>query len=117
MGKPALFPMDVQKWKVDGWTFKRLLFVYQSALEVGCEISRGNPIDSLESFARLHHADGFSTQESPCPRHKIVLEQLRQKWEVEVLPPEPFLTGEADFDLRRFSRYWANARKLLPKKP
>lgn len=113
-GRPALFPLDEHKICHEGWTFKRVVFLYECALELPCEIARGNPVDLLDSFASQHEADGIVTMASLCPRHAVILKELRKIWTVEVYPSPSLLRRECNFDLRRFSRYWASAKDLLP---
>ncbi len=109
---PAIWVWDdelLEKWRI---SFKRIVFIYESLLELPVIIRRGQVAEQVIAFAAKHHADGVITNESPSPRFQHICEALEQNTAVSIVSERPFLKQEMEFDLKRFSRYWRNAKPL-----
>lgn len=94
-------------------SFKRIVFLYESLLEIeGIEIHRGETVRVLLDAAAETGVARLVTTESVAPGFRRTVRRLEIEGPlpVEVIPPDPFLTlarGEDDrLDLKRFSRYW-----------
>lgn len=113
-GHPALFVFDAE-WKDEReLSLKRIVFMYESALELpGIEIRHGNVVKEVSQFASQQGADRIETARSDDPRIKHQGEQLGVEW----LEPEPFVVLDDSIDLKRFSRYWKKAEKQVIRKP
>lgn len=111
---PALFVWDDAL--LDGYaiSLKRVLFIYESLLELPVVIRRGDVADELLRFAAEHTTQTVVTTESVAPRfHHIARTITRQGLTLRVLRPPAFLETSERLDLQRFSRYWRVAQKHL----
>lgn len=105
----AVFVWDDAYLQQMDYGFKRLLFIYESLLELDVRIVRGDLVDCLGQLAR-GQGGRIRVPETPNPRLQQVVEQLRLEFEVEVVAERPFVTLPREPDLRRFFRYWNKAR-------
>ncbi|MBL8209067.1 MAG: hypothetical protein JNK87_00060 [Bryobacterales bacterium] len=109
---PAVFVFDDAQLQMDGWTLKRIGFLYECLLELPVEIRRGHPPTEVAAFAAVHGATGVVTMDTPDPRLRAQMEELRQIMPIEIRSEPPFVELGPTPDLRRFSRYW---QKAMPK--
>lgn len=111
---PALWVWDDSLLAAERWSLKRILFVYETLLELPVEIDGGDPVAVLEAYAKRMGAGRIVTVQSPSPRFAEIRGALRIP--VEVLAPVPFVEVRGAIDLKRFSRYWkrAQASAFLP---
>ena len=100
----------LEEWKI---SLKRLVFIYESLLELPVIIRRGDVATEVIAFAKEHGADGVVTAESPSPRFEAICGEIERSLPLEVLPVEPFLNYDGYIDLKRFSRYWRIAAKYV----
>ena len=110
---PAVWVWDEEllaAWRI---SLKRIVFMYECLLELPVVLRRGEMAAEIATFAREHGATTVATAGSPSPRFTQICRRLEAEgFQVEVHPVAPFLAEEADFDLKRFSRYWRKAKKL-----
>jgi len=109
---PAIFVWDdelLRDWQI---SLKRMVFMYESLLELPVTIRRGKVARELIIFAQEHKATQIITLESPSPRQREIAEaiklQSRLSIKVEIQPDMPFVDTNKRLDLKRFSRYWRN---------
>lgn len=111
-GAPALWVWDeglLEEWRL---SLKRVVFLYESLLELPVAIRRGDVAEEVAAFAREHGAARVVTTVSPSPRFGEIREALEASLPVEVLEPEPFLSPSAGrLNLRSFSSYWRGAER------
>jgi hypothetical protein len=92
-----------------GLSFKRLLFVYECAVEAlegrDGEIRRGELLPELLDFCMQHSAVELHVTESVSPRFKHDLARLRQHMLVVTYRPPALITWNGAAP-RRFSRFW-----------
>jgi hypothetical protein len=108
---PALFVWDDAL--LDAWalSLKRIRFIYECLLALPVSIRRGDVAAELLRFAAAAGAQQVLTAPSPSPRfQEIVLLLQEAGLDVIVLPDPPFARLDQPPDLRRFSRYWRQAR-------
>lgn len=108
-----LFVFDdavLDRYKV---SFKRIVFLYESLLEIdGIEIHRGGTVPTLLSAASESGTSHIATVESVAPGFQRTVRHLEHEGalRVEVVPPTPFVhlsrSEEDTLDLKRFSRFW-----------
>lgn len=111
---PAIFVFDDAYLVEQKISLKRVMFMYESVLELPVTIRRGNVVESVLSFAKEHDAARVVTTESVSPRFNSICDGIRKGLaaadRLEIMPVEPFVTFSGRLDLRRFSRYWSTIR-------
>lgn len=109
---PALWVWDdalLNAWDI---SLKRIVFIYESLLELPVTIRRGDVVDELRRFVEQQQVECVVTVESPSPRFVDICRGVEKFAEVEVLPVQPFLVDfDGQLDLKRFSRYWRKAQR------
>ncbi len=110
-GAPLLYVFDEQRLRALRWSLKRIVFVYESALEAGATIVRAPIEAALGEFAAAHGAQRIVTRRSPDPwiRKTIAASAIS----IVAVDPEPFVRLERKTDLRRFEPYWRGAQFSL----
>ncbi len=106
----AVFVFDDDYLAASGWGLKRIMFVYETLLELPVEIYRGPTVDIL---AQLAAVDGIVTVDTPDPWLQARITELRGRFAVDVIPPPAFVELKGTVNLQRFSRYWNKAEAKL----
>ncbi len=103
---PAIFVWDDNL--LDAWaiSFKRLLFLYESLLELPVVIRRGEVAGEVLRYVAEQGGDGVITNASASPHFTALRRQIEAKYPVLVATQDPFVTQQGEVDLRRFGRYW-----------
>ncbi len=108
---PALYVWDHSLLNRLKFSLKRINFIYESLLDLPVSIRRGNPVDELIQYADEHGAVRIATVPSSSPRFKRICKELeRRGYLLDILQPTAFINYDKEFDLRRFSRYWKDAK-------
>lgn len=109
-GAPAVFVFDdalLDEWQIG---LKRIVFLYESVLELPVSIRRGDVATEVAAFALEHGATRIVTSESVSPRFVATCKAISKKMptgsRLEVVKVEPFVEVSGRLDLKRFSRYW-----------
>jgi deoxyribodipyrimidine photo-lyase len=110
-GAPLVYVFDEKRLRALQWSLKRIVFVYESALEAGATIARGPIEATLAEFAATHGARCIVARRSPDPWIKRTLAAGPRP--AVVVEPAPFVRLERKVDLRRFERYWRSAQFSL----
>jgi hypothetical protein len=105
---PALFVFDEDYLRREGYTLKRIAFIYECLLDLPVTIRKGQTIPLLRAFAREHAAERIVTSETVCPWHRQILAAVA----AETLPLPALIHHPGPFDLTRFSRFWRKAEKF-----
>lgn len=100
---PSVFVFDNAGPKV---SLKRYVFIYESLLELPCVIRKGDAVEEILAFARLHGASRVATIATPSPRLKRIQKELAKHLEVEVLHFDRFIEYDGAVRLERFSQFW-----------
>jgi len=111
---PAVFVFDEDYLRREGYTLKRVGFLYECLLELPVEIRKGEAVEQILAFAAEHDADEVVMQASPNPWIRGVGAALERVLKVRRMVPEPFVELGGQPDLKRFSRYWARVESRLP---
>ncbi|MBP6297918.1 MAG: hypothetical protein KA401_01115 [Anaerolineae bacterium] len=110
----AIFVFDDAYLVEQKISLKRVMFMYESALELPVTIRRGNLVEVVLAFAGEHGATQVATTESVSPRFKSTCDGIRKGLaaadRLEIVQVEPFVSYSGRLDLRRFSRYWSAIR-------
>jgi hypothetical protein len=107
---PALFVFEEAALSP---TLKQLAFVYECLLELPVEIRRGTLVDEVVAFAKQHGATRVRTVRTPDPHKTAIIEALRSRLEVEVVPEPEFVSDAQRYPLKRFSAFWKAVEKQL----
>jgi hypothetical protein len=106
---PAIFVFDEPFLREAGLSFKRLLFIYECAIEAiegrDAEIRRGEVVPEVLDFARRHQTDEIHVSTSGSPRFQQYLAELRRHISVR-LHNQPTLVEWEAAAPQRFSRFW-----------
>jgi len=109
---PAVFVWDdplLDAWRI---SLKRIVFLYESLLELPVTIRRGRMTAELGRFADWHGARTIVTNTSPSPRFTAICQKLKaQGYTTVVYPETPFVATGDRLDLKRFSRYWHRVKE------
>jgi hypothetical protein len=107
----AVYVFDDAQLEANGWGLKRIMFVYETLLELPVEIYRGPIVETLAALAQPQ--GGLVTVDTPDPWLRERIDELRQRLPVELVPAPVFVKLDGRVDLKRFSRYWSKAEKEL----
>jgi len=111
LGERAVFIFDDAYLTQAGWGLKRVMFVYETLLELPVEIHRGPTVATL---LRLAGEASLVTVDTPDPWLRERFAELGRQAELEIVPAPAFVEISGKVDLQRFSRYWRRAEgKLL----
>jgi deoxyribodipyrimidine photo-lyase len=105
-GQLALWVWDdalLTEWQI---SLKRLVFLYESLVELPVTVRRGKVTEEVARFAIEQGARLIITNDSPSPRFERIVQQLSQRLPVAIVPAEPFAPYDGLLDLRRGMRYW-----------
>jgi hypothetical protein len=107
----AVFIWDDAYLQQMDYGFKRLVFIYETLVELPLTILRGDQFECLDRLAR--EAGGrILVPATPNPRLQQTIEGLRRGFEVEMVEDVAFVPLPPELDLKRFFRYWNKARKV-----
>ena len=110
-GTPAFYIWDEAYLREMDYSFHRLVFIYESLVELPVTILRGTFDTCLPALA-AQNDNRVWTAETPNPGLRGVMESLSGRGvNVSVVSDVPFVTLREEPDLHRFSRYWRRARK------
>ena len=107
----AVYVFDDAQLEENGWGLKRIMFVYETLLELRVEIYHGPTVPTLAALAQPH--GGLVTVDTPDSWLRERIGDLRQAIQVDLVPAPLFVRLEGRVDLKRFSRYWSKAEKEL----
>lgn len=104
----VIFIWDDAYLSEQGWTLKRLVFVYECACAMGAEVVRGDTLAVLKGLG----TERVYVAESLNPFVRTVAEGLRACGiEVTTVAEEPFVMLRKGGELGRFFRYWSRAQR------
>jgi hypothetical protein len=107
-GAPALFVFDEDYLRREGYTLKRIGFLYECLLDLPVVIRKGDTVALLQAFAAEHGAQRIVTSQTVCPWHQQVIAAVR----AQALPLPGLVEHPGPFELGRFSRFWNKAEKF-----
>ena len=112
-GDVVCFVWDAQYLKDMGYSFQRLVFIYETLCEMGVEIVRGSTVDAVAERARLAEASVVHVPATLNPSLQAKIDALRRRVHVEEVTDTPFVDFDRPPKLRRFYGYWKKARPYL----
>ena len=108
--RPAIWVWDEQLLAKQHLSLKRIVFLYESLLELPVTICRGDVAQEVLRFARQHDANHVVTIGSVSPGFQQIRGQIAAEMPVVTYNKEPFVVIQDKVDLRRFSRYWQQVK-------
>lgn len=108
-GAPAVFVFDEDVLAAAQLSFKRLLFLYECAVETIRDrpgaICRGKVVAELLAACAEHGAETIHVTTSASPRFQGYLAELRRHLSVQAYQPPQLVSWRGD-PPRRFSSFW-----------
>jgi hypothetical protein len=102
-----LFIWDDAYLKRQSYSFKRLVFIYETLCEMNIEVLRGDTLTILGALAPSH----ITTNHTTDTTLKKLITTVSQEFEM-TLAYEPAFVRNIDIpDARRFFKYWKKANK------
>ena len=108
---PSVFVFDRPFLEKAGLSFKRIFFLYESAMEAVDELRVGETVEEILDWAGREQLGRLAVTESPSPRWREMVEQLKQKVEVEVVKAEEMVTVPEGYRVKRFTPFWKDLGK------
>lgn len=102
-GVTSVFVIDPEQLVSDPGELLRVGFLFESALDLGCEIRRGDTTSELLWAARAGGCDTIVTSDSHDPAFQRVCAELRKSVKLVILPSRDVEDG---IDVRQFAGYW-----------
>ena len=104
------FVWDDAYLEAQGYSFKRLVFIYETLVEMGVEIYRGDTESVLLELVAEN--DQLAIPDTPNPELKRIVAALSQQREVDIVADEPFAIIQKEPEYKRFFRYWNKAKQF-----
>lgn len=108
-GAPALFVFDDAYLRREGYTLKRIGFLYECLLELPVVLRKGDTVTHLNEFAREHRAERIVTTATVCPWHQQIIAEVG----AVTVPTASLVASTGPLDLTRFSRFWNRVKKQV----
>ena len=104
-GAEAVFIWDDAYFQSEGYSLKRLVFIYEllAGLKITC--LKGETEAVLRDYAKGRK---IFVPKTPNPKFKEIISGLDN---VAIIPDIPLVIVEDDVDLKRFFRFWNKAKK------
>ena len=108
---PSVFVFDRPFLDRARLSFKRIFFLYESAMEAVDELRVGETVEEILDWAGREQLGRLAVTESPSPRWREMVERLKQKVEVEVVKAEEMVTVPEGYRVKRFTPFWKDLGK------
>ena len=109
-GCDAFFVWDEAYLRDMDYGFKRLVFIYETLVDLPLTVLRGDTRQCLSHLAGERGGRIF-VPDTPNPHLRRIIEDLQRDFCVDVVAAPPFVELPREPDLKRFFRYWNRARK------
>ena len=117
LSEGACYVWDDAHLEEMGYSFKRLVFIYETLVALGVPIYRGDTVAVLKALAASRGVARVRVPFSPNPALQAIWGTLSADLEVECVFELPLVTFDRPPKLRRFFAYWKSARRLLVPSP
>ncbi len=105
-GAKAIYIWDEEFFKKRSYSFKRLVFIYETLCQLQIEIIKGNTIEVLKSFKPEKIIIPFTVD----TQINNLVEQLSKVFSVEIVEEKPFVNIGSGYEFNRFFKYWNKAK-------
>jgi hypothetical protein len=106
-----VFVFDRPFLEKTGLSFKRIFFLFECAVEAADEMRVGETVEEILEWVRCEGLERVAVTESPSPRWREMVETLRQKVEMEVVPAKGMVTVPEGYPVKRFTPFWKDLGK------
>lgn len=106
-GTKAVFIWDDDYFRQAHYSLKRLVFIYETLLELPIDILYGN----TQSVIRECAPSALYIPATVNPSLKEIIRSLEEIACVHVVQDDPFVTLKKPMEFRRFFQYWNKAQK------
>lgn len=103
----AIFVWDDTYFKKMSYTLKRLVFIYETLLEMPIDIYQGETLSVIKTIGPTE----VFVPASANPEIARVMKEISLLTKVEIVSDEPFVKLKNQTDLKRFFQYWKTAQK------
>ena len=107
------FVWDEEYFQSMNYSFKRLVFIYETLCEMQCEIYRGKISEVVSEIADQNHQSQIWCGVTPNPILQKIIQDLRQNLQVHQVNLPDFVVLTKEPSLKRFFNYWNVARKTV----
>lgn len=107
-GAEAVFIWDDTYFKSEGYSLKRLVFIYELLADLDVTCIKGETAAVLKDYVNGRPVFVPST---PNPYFNAIITELEQSHDVTTVPDVSLVIVPDDVDLRRFFRFWNKAKK------
>ena len=114
-GAEAVFIWDDDYFKSEGYSLKRLVFIYELLTDLNVTCLKGETAQALKAYAQDRD---IWIPETPNPVFKAIITELKDSHKVlkdshkvTCVPDVPLVIVPDDVDLGRFFRFWNKAKK------
>ncbi len=108
----SCFVWDANYLQEMDYSFKRLVFIYETLCELPLTILHGSTVETLIGLAQQHDCETIYVPATPNPAIKKIISEIQQQIPVAVIDDTPFISLDKEPDIKRFFRYWNKAKKL-----
>lgn len=98
---------DDAYYKSRQYSFKRLVFIYETLTELPVDIYHGNTVDVIRDLG----ATEVIIPDAPDTQIQALIKKIQQVFRVTIVPEEPFVDVPQEADFKRFFKFWNKARK------
>ena len=110
--KDVLFIWDNEFFQSQGYTVKRLLFIYECLLEMDVAIIKGSMAEVLSDFCNGE----IYTAQTPNPYFRDIIKSLQAGGsKVIIVENEMFSQIDQGAEMGRFFQFWNKGRKFMMK--
>ena len=107
-GADAIFIWDDAYFSTQGYSFKRLVFIYECLMELPVTLYKG---DMATVLSELINGRALYVPTTPNPDFQAVMSTLSKTTKVHLVAETPLTFIETEPNMKRFFRYWNKARK------
>ena len=106
-GAKAIYIWDEEFFKKRPYSFKRLVFIYETLCQLQIEVIKGDTLEVLKSFKPEKIITPFTTD----TQINNLVEQLSKVFSVKIVEEKPFVNIGSGYEFNRFFKYWNKAKK------
>ena len=106
-----IFIWDPDYFSEAGYSFKRLVFIYETLSAMPVDIYHGKMNDVLLQFIQEKHLTNLFFPETPNPQLRQFIDFASRQLPTHIIDDDDFVSLNRTPDLGRFFRYWNKAKK------
>ena len=103
----AIHIWDDAYYRMQRYSFKRLVFIYETLLELPLEIIHGNTLDVLKA----QNVEQIVIPQTGDQALTNLFKEIEKIKTVQYLSETPFVPIDRTFQFKRFFKYWNQAKK------